>query len=135
MITINRPMASIVAAAANECIQLLITGRRDSGKQDGTPSAGRSGPARRLVAKFFKGAVPVEAGHPHGRTTTAPAMTGGPKGKSVSICFCLPTAVFTESVSFTLPPDEKIRMMITSFHQNSFFSIQSCNTVSPFKIL
>lgn len=52
MITINRPVASIVAAA-DECIQFLITGRRNSGKQDGTPSAGWSGIAR-LVAKIFR---------------------------------------------------------------------------------
>jgi len=48
MITINRSVASIVAA---ECIQFLITGRRNSSKQDGTPSAVRSRIAR-LVAKF-----------------------------------------------------------------------------------
>lgn len=48
MITINRSVASIVAA---KCIQFLITGRRNSSKQDGTPSAVRSRIAR-LVAKF-----------------------------------------------------------------------------------
>lgn len=43
MITINRTVASIVAAAAAaKCIQFLITGWRNCGKQDETPSAGRS---------------------------------------------------------------------------------------------
>ncbi|XP_022167860.1 uncharacterized protein LOC111032012 [Myzus persicae] len=50
MITINRPVASIVAAA-DECIQFLITGRRNGGKQDATPSVGRFGIVR-LVVKF-----------------------------------------------------------------------------------
>lgn len=69
MNTINRSVASIVAA---ECIQFLITGRRNSSKQDGTPSAVRSRIAR-LVAKFsgeiFRRVRLSDHLHPHLKRT------------------------------------------------------------------
>lgn len=93
MITINRPVASIVAAA-DECIQFLITGRRNSGKQDATPSAGRF-EIIHLVVTRFSGRIfqwGCRTGHPYDRTSTrrpdATTTTGGPRFDQKCTFFC-----------------------------------------------